>query len=91
MSFERDDAERRARAAITDLARATCDCLYETERELAQEIDHAHELLTDAGIPHVYPQDGVLIGLAVRVGLLIDESNSVRAELNEIIDQFTGQ
>jgi hypothetical protein len=42
------------------------------EQDDAWDRDHAHELLTDAGIPRVDP-DGQPIGLAVRVGLLIDE------------------
>jgi hypothetical protein len=85
MSLERDSALQRARQAITDLASASCDCPYETERELADELDKADEALTDAGIPRMDGK-GHPIDLAVRVRLLVDESNSVRAELNDLID-----
>lgn len=48
------------------------------------ELWRAHTLLTEAGIPRV-DDDGQPIGLAVRVGLLIDESNSVHAELDGLL------
>lgn len=85
MSLERDSALQRARQAITDLASASCDCPYETERELADELDKADEALTDAGIPRMDGK-GHPISLSLRVRLLVDESNSVRAELNDLIE-----
>jgi hypothetical protein len=48
------------------------------------ELDRAHELLTDAGIPRA-DDYGQPISLAARVGLLIDESNSVHAELDGLL------
>lgn len=41
--IDREDAIRRAREAITDLAQATCNCPYETERELAAELEAVRE------------------------------------------------
>jgi hypothetical protein len=52
------------------------------------ELGTAHEILTDAGIPRMDGK-GHPIDLAVRVRLLVDESNSVRAELNDLLETIT--
>lgn len=49
------------------------------------EMGAAHELLTDHGVPR-HDDNGIPLNLPLRVRLLVDESNSVRAELNDLID-----
>jgi hypothetical protein len=61
--------------------------MTDSNTRIMHELTQAHELLTDAGIPR-HDDNSIPISLPVRVGLLIDESNSVRAELHEIIDSI---
>lgn len=53
-----------------------------------RELSRTHELLTDHGVPR-HDDNGIPMSLSVRVRLLVDESNSVRAELNELLETIT--
>lgn len=51
------------------------------------ELNQAHEALTDGGIPRV-DEHGQPHDLVARIVFLLDESNSVRAELNELLESL---
>jgi hypothetical protein len=58
--------------------------MTDSNTRIMHELTRAHELLTDAGIPR-HDDNSIPISLPVRVGLLVDESNSVHAELDGLL------
>lgn len=69
------------------IATAAVGAVERAQDELPWDLDRSHELLSDAGIPRV-DDHGVPISLSVRVAFVLDESNSVRAELNELLESL---